>query len=327
MAQTKLARSANTYEAVGNREDLLDIITNISPDETPLMNKFGRSKVTGMVHSWLTDTLPKAGENAVKEDAAFTDTQSMPREKDENYVQIFMRDCNVTDSQEAVLKAGVKSEMAYQLAKTLKAIAQDVEWAIVNNSTKVRYGLGATANDFQYSGTDPDVVATFPAASKMGGIPCFNTVNVVDATDTDVYAHAALNETMLNDAIQLAWAQGGTPDICVVSGENKRIISNFTGNAERQRNADSTKIKNIVNVYESDFGLVNMVLHRMQSPARVDLLQTEYWKLAYLIPFKTYDKPKTSLVNGKVVTGQLTLECRSREANSCITGIDNTDTE
>lgn len=161
----------------------------------------------------------------------------------------------------------------------------------------------------------------------MGGIPCFNTVNVVDATDDDVYAHKALNETMLNDAIQKAWAVGGTPDICVVSGENKRVISNFTGNAERQRNADSTKIKNVVNVYESDFGLVNMVLHRMQPSTRVDLLQSEYWKLAYLIPFKTYDKPKTSLVNGKVVTGQLTLECRSPEANSAITGIDNTDTD
>lgn len=140
-----MARSANTYEAVGNREDLLDIVTNISPDETPLMNKFGRSKVTGMVHSWLTDTLPAAGENAKKEDAAFTDTQSIPRVKLDNYVQIFMRDCNVTDSQEAVLKAGVKSEMAYQLAKTLKAIALDVEWAIINNSTKVRGGVSPTA--------------------------------------------------------------------------------------------------------------------------------------------------------------------------------------
>ncbi len=103
----------NTYEAVGNREDLLDIITNISPDETPLMNKFGRSKVTGMMHSWLTDTLAPAGENAHLEDEAFTATEAVPRVKLSNYIQIFMRDCHVTDSQEAVLKAGVKSEMAW----------------------------------------------------------------------------------------------------------------------------------------------------------------------------------------------------------------------
>jgi hypothetical protein len=285
-----------TYEAVGNREDLLDIITNISPDETPLMTKFGTSKVTGMTHSWLTDSLGEPKQNAVLETAEFGTTEATPRVKLSNDIQIFMRDCDVSDSQEAVLKAGVKSEMAYQMQKVMKMIALDVEYAIVNNNTR-RAG-------------------TSVVAGLMGGVPYFNDVNVIDGT-----AHAGvteLTEEVLNDAVQEAWKKGGTPDICVVSGANKRIISGFTGNAERQRSADATKIKQIVDIYESDFGMVNMVLHRLQPNTRIDLLQTEYWKLAYLIPFKTYDKPKDSLVNGKVVTGQLTLECRSKEANSCI---------
>lgn len=267
----------------------MDIITNISPDETPLMNKFGRSKVTGMVHSWLTDSLGTPGENAQLENQPFSSTPATPRVKLENYIQIFMRDCMVSDSQEAVLKAGVKSEMAYQLAKTLKMIALDVEYAIVNNNEKVQ--------------------GTATVQGKFGGVPFFNNVNAISGE---------LTEEKLNDAIQAAWAVGGTPDICVVSGVNKRIISNFTGNAHRERSADATKIKQIVDVYESDFGLVNTVLHRLQPDNRVDLLQTEYWKLAYLIPFKTYERPKDSLMNGKVVTGQLTLECRSPEANSVI---------
>lgn len=302
--------NAKTYETVGNREDLLDIITNISPDETPLMNKFGRSKVTAMTHSWLTDRLPDVNQsNKVIESAAFSDSAAIPRVKLDNYIQIFMKDCNVTDSQEAVLKAGIKSEMAYQLAKTLKAIALDVEYAILHNSTAVR-GDESTPGQF-------------------GGIPYFvNSTktpnNIVDATASATYAYKELDETKLNDAIQKAWAKGGTPDVCVVSGQNKRVISGFSSQ-ERRRSADETKLKKIIDVYESDFGLVNMLLHRQQENNRVDLLQTEYWKLAYLIPFKTYDKPKDSLVNGKVVTGQLTLECRSPEANSAITGIDNTD--
>ena len=284
-----------TYEAVGNREDLLDIITNISPDETPLMTKFGTSKVTGMTHSWLTDSLGEPKSNAVLETEAFRTTEATPRVKLSNDIQIFMRDCTVSDSQEAVLKAGVKSEMAYQMQKTMKMIALDVEYAIVNNDTR-RAG-------------------TSVQTGLMGGVPYFNDVNVIDDGGSGV---AALTEDVLNDAIQEAWKKGGTPDICVVSGANKRIISGFTGNATRERSADATKIKQIVDVYESDFGLVNMVLHRLQPDTRVDLLQTEYWKLAYLIPFKTYDRPKDSLLNGKVVTGQLTLECRSKEANSCI---------
>lgn len=286
-----------TYTAVGNREDLMDIITNISPDETPLMNKFGRSKVTGMIHSWLTDSLGTPGENAQLENQPFSSTPATPRVKLDNNIQIFMRDCVVSDSQEAVLKAGVKSEMAYQLAKTLKMIALDVEYAIVNNDTKVQ--------------------GTAVVQGKFGGVPYFNSAtfhqNTVTADEDD-----GLTEENLNDAIQKAWEVGGTPDICVVSGVNKRIISGFTGNAHRERSADSTKIKQIIEIYESDFGMVNTVLHRLQPDDRVDLLQSEYWKLAYLIPFKTYERPKDSLMNGKVVTGQLTLECRSPEANSVI---------
>lgn len=306
MAGTKSSSSSYTFSGangwtVGNREDLLDIITNISPDETPLMNKFGRSKVTGMVHSWLTDSLDQPAQNAHLEDAAFSSTPSVPRVKLDNYIQIFMRDCMVTDSQEAVLKAGVKSEMAYQLAKVLKAIAQDVEYAIVNNST-ARQGDATNAG-------------------LMGGIPYFINATKLPNNVIDGVAHAGveeLTEEVFNDAIQAAWKVGGTPDIAVMSGANKRVVSGFTGNADRQRSADSTKIKQIVNVYESDFGLVNTLLHRLMPDTRIDFLQSEYWKLAYLIPFKTVERPKDSLVNGKVVTGQLTMECRSPEANSQI---------
>ena len=303
MAGTKSSSSSYTFSGangwtVGNREDLLDIITNISPDETPLMNKFGRSKVTGMIHSWLTDSLDQPAQNAHLEDAEFSSTPSVPRVKLDNYIQIFMRDCMVTDSQEAVLKAGVKSEMAYQLAKVLKAIALDVEYAIVNNAT-ARQGDATNAG-------------------LMGGIPYFINAtklpnNVIAAAGSEV------TEEEFNDAIQAAWKVGGTPDIAVMSGANKRVVSGFTGNADRQRSADSTKVKQIVNVYESDFGLVNTLLHRLMPDTRIDFLQSEYWKLAYLIPFKTVERPKDSLVNGKVVTGQLTMECRSPEANAQIT--------
>lgn len=248
--------------------------------------------------SWLTDSLDQPAQNAHLEDAVFSSTPSVPRVKLDNYIQIFMRDCMVTDSQEAVLKAGVKSEMAYQLTKVLKAIALDVEYAIVNNST-ARQGDATNAG-------------------LMGGIPYF--INATKLPNNVIQAAGStVTEKEFNDAIQAAWAVGGTPDIAVMSGANKRVVSGFTGNASRERSADSTKVKQIVNVYESDFGLVNTLLHRLMPDTRIDFLQSEYWKLAYLIPFKTVERPKDSLVNGKVVTGQLTMECRSPEANSQIT--------
>lgn len=241
--------------------------------------------------SWLTDSLGTPSENAQLEDATFTSTMAAPRQKLENYIQIFMRDCSVSDSQEAVLKAGVKSEMAYQLQKVLKLIALDVEYAIVNNKTAV-----------QGSST---------VAGKFGGIPYFNTVNNITTP--------ALTEQNIEDAIQAAWKVGGLPDMLVCSGNNKKVIDKMTTGATRNMNYDNDKLKQVVNVYESSFGLVNVQMHRLYDDKRIDLLQTEYWKLAYLIPFKTVDRPKDGLMNGKVVTGQMTLECRSKEANSCIT--------
>lgn len=64
-----------------------------------------------------------------------------------------------------------------------------------------------------------------------------------------------------------------------------------------------------------------MQAHRLQVDGRVDILQTEYFKLAYLVPFKTEDLPRTGLRNAKVITGQMTVECRAPIANSSITGI------
>lgn len=241
--------------------------------------------------SWLTDSLGTPGVNAQLEDATFTSTMASPRVKLENYIQIFMRDCAVSDSQEAVLKAGVKSEMAYQLQKVLKLIALDVEYAIVNNDTAVAG-----------SSTTP---------GKFGGIPYFNTVNKITGG-------AALTEANLEDAIQAAWKVGGLPDMLLCSGNVKKVIDKFTTGATRNMNYDNDKLKQVVNVYESSFGLVNVQMHRLYPDTRVDLLQSEYWKLAYLIPFKTVDRPKDGLMNGKVVTGQLTLECRSKEANATI---------
>ena len=114
--------------------------------------------------------------------------------------------------------------MAYQLAKTLKMIALDVELAILTNATKA---LSGTATEGQ-----------------MGGIPYFNSVNVNPIVD----AQLDFTEEEFNDTIQLAWADGGTPDMVVVSGANKRKISKFTSNATRQQSADSTKLKQIVDV-------------------------------------------------------------------------------
>jgi hypothetical protein len=77
----------------------------------------------------------------------------------------------------------------------------------------------------------------------------------------------------------------------------------------------------LIKRYESDFGIVKIQAHRMQPTSRVDILEMQYFKLAYLIPFKTAELPKDGLKIAKVITGQLTMECRTKDAHAAITNI------
>ena len=49
-----------TYQSIGNREDLSDVIYDISPTDTPLLNTLARGKATAVYHEWQTDSLAAA---------------------------------------------------------------------------------------------------------------------------------------------------------------------------------------------------------------------------------------------------------------------------
>ena len=218
-----MASQSFTYDSpVGNKEDISEILTMISPDDSPLYSGWGRGTCKAMTHSWLTDSLRAAAANKHTEDAAYSVAITQPRVKLTNNVQIFMAGYYVTESQESTDKYAVESEIGRQMTKAMKEIVLDAEKAIVDNAS-------TNAGD---STTAP----------QLGGVPTFNTVNVVNASS------AALTEEMLNDAIQLAWEAGGNVDTVYCSGKNKRTISGWTAGATKNMNASEKKAINVVNV-------------------------------------------------------------------------------
>lgn len=287
--------ASRSWEIVGSVDDLTDVITNIAPKETPLLTRLSRSKVTNTTHGALTDTLPAAAIPNIAEGADFSTVAATPRGRLDNYTQIFDRGYFVTDTEEAVLKKGVSSEIEYQMGIAMKAVALDVELAIVTSAT-------AQMQNGAQNG-------------KMGGVPYFNTVNVKNM------ANAALSETAFNDAVQLAWAAGGLPEVGVVSGNNKRTISGFTAGGVKNREQDDRKAINVIDIYVSDFGEIELMAHRQQVNTRIDIIQPELFKPGFLIPFHKEDLPKKGHKIEKVITGQVTLECRSKAAHSAITNI------
>ena len=286
--------TVTTYTAVGNKEDVSDIITNITPTETPLYSMFGKTKADNVYHEWLEDELSPPQKNAKVEGDDYDSPTSTNRARKGNYTQIFEKVAKVTGSQEAVKKHGIKSELAYQMANRMKEIARDVEYAIINNTAKVA-GDASTARE-------------------MGGIQAFVTTNVDDNGGTA----RSLTEDLLNDGIQSAWQAGGDPNVVVVCGKHKRTISGFTAGATKYLEAEDKRLVAAVDVYESDFGVVRIIPHRYMLTDRLFILDTNYWKTAYLRPFKVKDIPPTGDYVAKVIIGELTLEARAEKANAII---------
>lgn len=104
-----------TYEAIGNREDLSDIIYRIDPTDTPGMNGIDREKADAVNHEWQTQGLATAAANAVLEgDDSFSADAATVTVRRGNIAQISRKVPRVTGTQRAVDHAGRGDEMAYQ---------------------------------------------------------------------------------------------------------------------------------------------------------------------------------------------------------------------
>ena len=284
----------NTYVAVGNKEDISDLVTNIAPKDTPVFSTIGSTTATAVKHSWLEDTMPSPAKSPKVEGAQRSVGDPDPRMALDNVTQIFSRGYEVTATQEAVKKHGIESEISYQMQKAMKAVALDVEKAIIEQTSKV--------------------VGTASAARELGGIPYFVTTNVLANGGTP----RAFTETLLNDALQAIYGFGGNPGVAVMGGKQKRAASAWTAGSTKFLEADATKLQAKISVYESDFGVVKLLLDRWMPAGAVYVLDTQYLKTAWLRRFKTEDLPKTHDSIRKDIIGELTLECRAEKAHAII---------
>ncbi|MBO5492966.1 MAG: DUF5309 family protein [Pyramidobacter sp.] len=288
------------YNNTGKDVDITDLITNISPTETPLMTLLGKADAAkGVIHSWEEDKLRDPAENAKVEGFDYSvDTKDEPRLLD-NVCQIFAAGYGVTKTSQAVHRKNIKNKMAYNMRAAMKEIALDVEYALINNENKV------TGND--------------DTARKMGGLPYFVKTNVMDNGGTA----RPLTWDLINSTIEAVKAAGGSPDHIVVSLRNKRVISSLLPiNTTRNADIGNKKIGAVIDVFVSDFGVLNVLPDRWLGNADVYVLSSEYFGLSYLRPFKTEELPNTSDALKKEIVGELTLEARAEKASARITDLD-----
>lgn len=283
MAQ--LTNTFDSYSAVGNREDLHDIITNISPTDTPFQSAIRKAKAKAVKVEWTTDSLASAANNKqvegndIEEFTAVTATSRV-----DNYCQISMKEGVISGTQDVVDKAGKKSEIAYQIAKKGKELKRDIEFALTQNTT---YVAGDSNTARQTRGLEGWVFTNDSMGTNgVSPVPASNTAGT-DGTQR------AFTETLLKPVLSAIYASGGDPDMIMVGPFNKGVFSTFTGGATRFDKAEDGKVYAAVDVYVSDFGTLKVVPNRFQRDRTAFVLETEKWELAWLRPIQKHDLAKT----------------------------------
>ncbi len=307
-----------TYEAVGNREDLSDVIYRIDPTDTPFMTGIDKAKATAVNHEWQTQALAAPDTtNAQLEGDDATAAAVTPTVRLGNVCQISDKVARVTGTQQAVQHAGRDDELAYQEMLKGLELKRDLESILIGTNQAKVAGNDTTARrtasvlSWLKSNTSKGTGGADPSAADGTG-------SRTDGTQR------AFTEANLKGALQSIWNNGGKPDTIMTGGFNKQVFSTFTGRATPFEETKAKKIVASVDVYESDFGTLKVVANRFQRPRDVLILQMDMWAIAYLNGRKMVSIPlaKTGDSDRKQMLSEYALEARNEKSSGGV--FDNT---
>jgi len=302
-----VANTFTTYDAKGIREDLSDAIYNISPKETPFMSNIGKGSAQNTFFEWQTDALAAAVTTNAQldgDDIAAFDAVT-PTVRLGNFTQISRKTVIISGSEDAVDKAGRKSELSYQLAKKSAELKRDMETTFLANQGAVT-GNTTTARK---TGALLAFIKTNTQKGAGGVDPVYT--NVPSGTRTDGTT-AAFTEAMLKTGMQQAWTQGGKPEFLMVGGGNKVVASGFAGVATKtyyQSAVEEAAIIGAADVYVSDFGTISIVPNRFQRNRDAFLIDPDLLSVSYLRPFFTEPLAKTGDAEKRMLLVEFGLRC------------------
>lgn len=305
------------YDVVGDREDLTDVIYNISPTDTPFMSSVGKTKATAVLHEWQTDSLAAAdGSNAAVEGADATSATLSPTTRVGNRTQISQKTIQISGTLESVDKAGRKSEKAYQLSKASSELKRDMEKILLSNQV-ASAGNSSTARTL---GGLQAWINTNVSLGTTGVAGSLGTTAKVDGTNR------AFAEDQVKEVVREAYTNGGNPSVVMVSPAKKQEFSAFSGIAQQRYNADGNKPSTIVgaaDIYLSDFGTLSVVPNRFMTPEADSgevafVLDPEYAAIAYLRPFQTNELAKAGDSEKTQLLVEYTLEVKNEAAHGLV---------
>lgn len=297
--------------AIGNREDLTNMIYRISPTLTPVLNMASKSKATNTLHEWQTQDLAAASaSNAQAEgDNASAKTVTVTVRLN-NKTQISTKTVIVSGTQQAMNPAGRKDEMAYQLSLASLELKRDMESSLTQNNVIVaapRQQRGLVG----WAGDNVDAGSGYVAPVYTGATGTAQT----DGTQI------AFTESRLKNVLQKVYTAGGNPDTIMLPPLAKQTFSTFTGNATRLDKSEDAKLYASVDVYVSDFGELKAVPNRFQRVRDVFVLQADKIAVAYLRPFQTIELATTGDAQQREILVEYCMEMRAPKAHGAVVDI------
>jgi len=308
----------NAHDAKGLREDLADVIYDISPTDTPFQSSIARTKASAVYHEWQTDSLAAATtNNAAVEGADASDATLSATTRLGNYTQILQKTIKVSGTLDAVNKAGRKSEKAYQLAKASAEIKRDLETILLANQGQ---SAGSSNSSARKMGSLLSWLKTNTQVVTAANNP--TTIGVSTRTDG---TQRTFTEQLLKDAVADVFESGGNPKVLMVGPSGKQKVSSFAGIAEQRFMAPAntpTTIIGAADVYMSDFGTMSVVPNRFMRSRDALVLDPEYAAVAYLRPFQTNELAKAGDSDKTQILVECTLEVKNEAAHALIADLD-----
>ena len=309
-----MAAPTNTFltsSAIGNRESLHDIITTLNKDETPFMAAIGSGSAEATYEEWQTDDLGSA--NSTNYQAEGNDVVAAaitPTVRIGNRLQILNKPFTVSETQEAVKKAGRDSEISYQKALSGRRLKMDIESFLCGNQA-------STSADPRKMGGYESWITSNVSRGTTGTNGGFSSGNTVAATDG---TQRAFTETLLKAVIKSAYDNGGRPNWLLMGSFNKQIFSTFSGIATQYQEAKgrTATVVAAVDRYISDFGTFNAAPSRYVRARSCLVVDPELWRTLWLRKIRSEEFAKTGDARKFHLICEVTLESKNQAGSGIV---------
>lgn len=313
------------YQAKGIREDLSDLIDDISPVEFPFYSNAKKGKAKQNKHEWQFDALDtQTNANAMIEGNDITFITATPTTRAANFLQTLSKGVSVSGKLRASNTAGRADELTYQLDKRMREIKRDLEASLTQNNAATA-GAAASAGlmaGFEGFVTQYITVGQTTSTATTPGID--STLNYVATAPTDC-TQGTVAESQLKSIIQTVWNAGGDPKTIMTGGLGKQKLAGFSGNATRFLGTpknQQTQIIGGVDTYVSDFGVHSLVPNRFMRTRVALLIDFDHVKVVNLRPFTMEKLGKTGDADKYQIIGDYSLEVTNPKAHGKIVDVD-----